>query len=184
MNKHILPNHLAIYSFANLKGVDIKAVEEAAEKAELEICLVGMNQFKMIDMEKYAGFEFSKPGTTWFFNLFKSKQMKRNPKVKPSNGGSFQQVLSDISKELLRINRPVPFSDFNRAIPFNLEIGLYLVYIYANAKADPVFFTTYRGNSAYPLKSLYEDEFIDLNGLTLILESLMDIAGPNPQEKL
>jgi hypothetical protein len=184
MNKHILPNHLAIYSFAKHKGVDIKAVEEAGEKGELEICLVGMNQFKMIDMEKYGGFEFRKPGTTWFFNLFKSKQMKRNHKVKPSYGGSWKQVLSDISKELLRINRPVPFSEFNRAIPFNSGIGIYLVYIYANAKADPVFFTTYRGNSAYPLKSLYEDEYIDLNGLTLILRSLTEIAGPTPQEKL
>lgn len=180
MEKHILPNHLAIYSFAKLKGVEIKTVEDASANGEIEICLVGMNKFKMIDMDSYAHFEFRKPRTTSFFNLFKATKMKRNHKVKPSNGNRFEQVLSDISKELIRINRPVPFSELNRAIPFNLGIGIYLVYIYAGAKSDPVFFTTYRNNSAYPLESLYKSKYIDLNGLRIILKCLIDISTSTP----
>lgn len=59
MEKHLLKHHLAIYSFAKFKHVTIKAVEEASDRGEIEICLVGMNQFKLIDMRKYMDFEFN-----------------------------------------------------------------------------------------------------------------------------
>lgn len=86
MEKHLLKDHLAIYNFAKFKHVTIKAVEEASERGEIEICLIGMNKFKLIDMRKYMDFEFNpSPPRPSKFGLWLLRLMNKLSHKRPQN---------------------------------------------------------------------------------------------------